>query len=70
MFISVVFVNLKYDHFDFLYFPVNVRVLYGVRQHFESAEMAAGLQLSVTGVLGFRTVHQVIIVNCMITVLH
>ncbi|KAI9079748.1 hypothetical protein K1719_038369 [Acacia pycnantha] len=29
------------------------------RQHFESAEMAAGLQLSVTGVLGFRTVHQV-----------
>nr|XP_025615897.1 tetratricopeptide repeat protein 27 homolog isoform X2 [Arachis hypogaea] len=29
------------------------------RTHFESAEMAAGLQLSVTGVLGFRTVHQV-----------
>ncbi|KAI4336436.1 hypothetical protein L6164_014965 [Bauhinia variegata] len=29
------------------------------RIHFESAEMAAGLQLSVTGVLGFRTVHQV-----------
>ncbi|GMY12667.1 tetratricopeptide repeat protein 27 homolog [Fagus crenata] len=29
------------------------------RQHFESAEVAAGLQLSVTGVLGFRTVHQV-----------
>lgn len=28
------------------------------RTHFESAEMAAGLQLSVTGVLGFRTVHQ------------
>ncbi|RDX70742.1 Tetratricopeptide repeat protein 27 [Mucuna pruriens] len=28
------------------------------RIHFESAEMAAGLQLSVTGVLGFRTVHQ------------
>ncbi|TKY73746.1 Tetratricopeptide repeat protein 27-like [Spatholobus suberectus] len=28
------------------------------RMHFESAEMAAGLQLSVTGVLGFRTVHQ------------
>ncbi|KAK7282181.1 hypothetical protein RIF29_10778 [Crotalaria pallida] len=29
------------------------------RKHFESAEMASGLQLSVTGVLGFRTVHQV-----------
>ncbi|XP_061376118.1 uncharacterized protein LOC133318158 [Gastrolobium bilobum] len=29
------------------------------RTHFESAEMAAGLQLSVTGVLGFRTVYQV-----------
>ncbi|KAK7818679.1 tetratricopeptide repeat protein 27 like protein [Quercus suber] len=29
------------------------------RQHFESAEVAAGLQLSVTGILGFRTVHQV-----------
>ncbi|KAK2445164.1 Protein prenylyltransferase superfamily protein [Trifolium repens] len=29
------------------------------RTHFESAETAAGLQLSVTGVLGFRTVHQV-----------
>ncbi|KAG5046051.1 hypothetical protein JHK86_015457 [Glycine max] len=28
------------------------------RMHFESAEMAAGLQLSVTGALGFRTVHQ------------
>lgn len=29
------------------------------RHHFDSAEMAAGLQLSVTGVLGFRTAHQV-----------
>ncbi|KAK3205795.1 hypothetical protein Dsin_019841 [Dipteronia sinensis] len=29
------------------------------RRHFESAEVAAGLQLSVTGALGFRTVHQV-----------
>ncbi|KAK9191299.1 hypothetical protein WN943_019911 [Citrus x changshan-huyou] len=29
------------------------------RKHFESAEMAADPQLSVTGVLGFRTVHQV-----------
>ncbi|XP_024042045.1 uncharacterized protein LOC18045362 [Citrus clementina] len=29
------------------------------RKHFESAEVAAGLQLSVTGVLGFRTVRQV-----------
>ncbi|GAU16836.1 hypothetical protein TSUD_367830 [Trifolium subterraneum] len=29
------------------------------RTHFESAEAAAGLQLSVTGVLGFRTAHQV-----------
>ncbi|OIW21816.1 hypothetical protein TanjilG_11551 [Lupinus angustifolius] len=29
------------------------------RKHFESAEMATGLQLSVTGALGFRTVHQV-----------
>ncbi|XP_022745574.1 tetratricopeptide repeat protein 27 homolog isoform X2 [Durio zibethinus] len=29
------------------------------RQHFESALMAASLQLSVTGVLGLRTVHQV-----------
>lgn len=29
------------------------------RQHFESAEAASGLQLSVTGSLGFRTVHQV-----------
>ncbi|KAK9191300.1 hypothetical protein WN943_019912 [Citrus x changshan-huyou] len=29
------------------------------RKHFESAEMAAGPRLSVTGVLGFRTVHQV-----------
>ncbi|KAG2398668.1 uncharacterized protein HKW66_Vig0088510 [Vigna angularis] len=28
------------------------------RMHFKSAEMAAGLQLSVTGVLGFRTEHQ------------
>ncbi|CAJ1974749.1 unnamed protein product [Sphenostylis stenocarpa] len=28
------------------------------RMHFELAEMAAGLQLSVTGVLGFRTLHQ------------
>lgn len=28
------------------------------RQHFESSQMAAGLQLSVTGVLGFRTLHQ------------
>lgn len=37
-----------------------------IRMHFESAEMAAGLQLSVTGVLGFRTVHQVNMVNCVI----
>ncbi|KAJ0037598.1 hypothetical protein Pint_23169 [Pistacia integerrima] len=29
------------------------------RRHFESAEVAAGLQLSVTGALGFRTIHQV-----------
>ncbi|XVE98988.1 hypothetical protein REPUB_Repub03eG0157200 [Reevesia pubescens] len=29
------------------------------RLHLESAEVAAGLQLSVTGVLGLRTVHQV-----------
>ncbi|QCE13580.1 superkiller protein 3 [Vigna unguiculata] len=29
------------------------------RMHFKSAEMAAGLQLSLTGVLGFRTEHQV-----------
>ncbi|OMO99583.1 tetratricopeptide repeat-containing protein [Corchorus capsularis] len=29
------------------------------RQHFNSALVAAGLELSVTGVLGFRTVHQV-----------
>ncbi|CAI8599165.1 unnamed protein product [Vicia faba] len=29
------------------------------RTRFESAEMAAGLQLSVTGALGFRTIHQV-----------
>ncbi|KAH9707027.1 TPR REGION domain-containing protein [Citrus sinensis] len=29
------------------------------RKHFESAEVAAGLQLSVTGVLGFRSIHQV-----------
>ncbi|GMH03114.1 hypothetical protein Nepgr_004953 [Nepenthes gracilis] len=29
------------------------------RKHFESAELAAGLKLSVTGVLGFRTIHQV-----------
>ncbi|KAE9608627.1 putative 43kDa postsynaptic protein [Lupinus albus] len=29
------------------------------RKHFESAEVASGLQLSVTGALGFRTVHQV-----------
>ncbi|ESW10241.1 hypothetical protein PHAVU_009G192300 [Phaseolus vulgaris] len=28
------------------------------RMHFKSAEMAAGLKLSVTGVLGFRTEHQ------------
>lgn len=39
-------------------------MLYGDRQHFESAEMACGLQLSVTGVLGFRTVHQVPIFKC------
>ena len=30
-----------------------------IRQHFESAEVAAGLELSVTGILGFRAVHQV-----------
>ncbi|KAL7175862.1 hypothetical protein ACSBR2_029439 [Camellia fascicularis] len=29
------------------------------RMHFESAEVASGLQLSVTGALGIRTVHQV-----------
>ncbi|XP_052190220.1 uncharacterized protein LOC127799954, partial [Diospyros lotus] len=29
------------------------------RLHFESAEVVSGLQLSVTGALGFRTVHQV-----------
>ncbi|XP_024041240.1 tetratricopeptide repeat protein 27 isoform X4 [Citrus clementina] len=29
------------------------------RKRFESAEVAAGLQLSVTAVLGFRTIHQV-----------
>ncbi|OMO97485.1 hypothetical protein COLO4_14587 [Corchorus olitorius] len=29
------------------------------REHFNSALVAAGLELSVTGVLGFRTVHQV-----------
>lgn len=29
------------------------------RLHFESAELESGLQLSVTGSLGFRTVHQV-----------
>lgn len=34
-------------------------MLYCIRKHFESAEVAAGLQLSVTGVLGFRTVRQV-----------
>jgi len=33
--------------------------------HFKSAEMAAGLQLSLTGVLGFRTEHQVNIVNVL-----
>ncbi|GFS45347.1 protein prenylyltransferase superfamily protein [Actinidia rufa] len=31
----------------------------GIRLHFKSAEVASGLQLSVTGSLGFRTVHQV-----------
>lgn len=41
-------------------------VPYPIRMHFESAEMAAGLQLSVTGALGFRTVHQVNIVNCIL----
>ncbi|KAF5942686.1 hypothetical protein HYC85_020328 [Camellia sinensis] len=29
------------------------------RMHFESAEVASGLQLSVTGALGIRTVHQI-----------
>ncbi|GAB4853470.1 hypothetical protein Ancab_017660 [Ancistrocladus abbreviatus] len=29
------------------------------RKHFETAELTAGLKLSVTGALGFRTVHQV-----------
>ncbi|MCI29682.1 tetratricopeptide repeat protein 27-like, partial [Trifolium medium] len=38
--------------------------------HFESAETAAGLQLSVTGVLGFRTVHQVNTVNCIVGMFH
>jgi len=33
--------------------------------HFKSAEMAAGLKLSVTGVLGFRTEHQVSIGNVL-----
>lgn len=36
-----------------------LKYLSHIRQHFESAEVAAGLELSVTGVLGFRTVHQV-----------
>ncbi|KAH9771549.1 TPR REGION domain-containing protein [Citrus sinensis] len=34
-------------------------MLYCIRRHFESAEVAAGFQLSVIGVLGFRTVRQV-----------
>jgi hypothetical protein len=36
-----------------------LKYLCRIRQHFESAEMAAGLELSVTGILGFRAVHQV-----------
>ncbi|OMO78491.1 Tetratricopeptide-like helical [Corchorus capsularis] len=40
-----------------------VEYIYGrtdpCRLHLESAEVAAGLQLSVTGILGLRTVHQV-----------
>lgn len=38
-----------------------MKCFYGIRRHFESAEVAAGLQLSVTGALGFRTIHQVMI---------
>jgi hypothetical protein len=36
-----------------------LKYLCHIRQHFESAELAAGLELSVTGILGFRAVHQV-----------
>ena len=35
-----------------------------IRLLFESAEAAAGLELSVTGVLGFRTLHQVVFSAC------
>jgi hypothetical protein len=56
-------------NFDFPWCPYD-EVPYCIRTHFESAEMAAGLQLSVTGVLGFRTVHQVNTVNCTIRKFH
>ncbi|CAL5417907.1 unnamed protein product [Camellia sinensis] len=36
-----------------------LRYLPDIRMHFESAEVASGLQLSVTGALGIRTVHQI-----------
>jgi hypothetical protein len=39
----------------------------GVRLHLESAEVASGIQLSLTGVLGYRTVHQVNNFKCTIS---
>ncbi|CAL5348892.1 unnamed protein product [Camellia sinensis] len=41
------------------YLSCLLRYLPDIRMHFESAEVASGLQLSVTGALGIRTVHQI-----------
>lgn len=47
-------IHLEAGMMEYIYARVD-----SCRLHFESAEAAAGVQLSVTGVLGFRTIHQV-----------
>ncbi|KAL5541482.1 hypothetical protein UlMin_009192 [Ulmus minor] len=53
-FVVVSTVHLEAGIMEYTYSRVDA-----CRLHFESAETAAGLELSVTGVLGFRTLHQV-----------
>ncbi|XP_061998164.1 uncharacterized protein LOC133715625 isoform X2 [Rosa rugosa] len=47
-------IHLEAGMMEYIYARVD-----SCRLHFESAEAAAGVKLSVTGVLGFRTIHQV-----------
>ncbi|PRQ55074.1 putative 43kDa postsynaptic protein [Rosa chinensis] len=47
-------IHLEAGMMEYIYARVD-----SCRLHFESAEVAAGVKLSVTGVLGFRTIHQV-----------